>query len=58
MARYDERARDALAEYFERDGFVLLPNHFPRATLDAWLAAFVPLFTPHADAAREKGNAR
>ncbi|CAH2797481.1 MAG: hypothetical protein CBCREVIR_1814 [Candidatus Burkholderia crenata] len=40
MARYDERARDALAEDFERDGFVLLPSHFQRAVLDAWRAAF------------------
>jgi hypothetical protein len=56
MPRYDERARNALAEDFERDGFVLLPDHFPRATLEAWRAAFEPLFTPHVDEAREKGG--
>ncbi|MEA3123828.1 MAG: hypothetical protein QOD67_847, partial [Caballeronia sp.] len=44
MARYDERARDAFAKDFERDSFVLLPNHFSRKTLDAWRAAFAPLF--------------
>jgi hypothetical protein len=55
MARYDERARDALAEDFDRDGFVLLPNHFPSATLEAWRAAFTPLFEPHEAAAREQG---
>ena len=56
MARYDERARDALAEDFERDGFVLLPGHFPRATIQAWRAAFAPLFEPHEAAAREQGG--
>src|SRR5476651_1599393 len=56
MARYDERARDALAENFDRDGFVLLPSHFSRATLEAWRAAFAPLFAPHEAAAREQGG--
>ena len=56
MARYDEHARDALAQDFERDGFVLLPDHFPRATLQAWHAAFAPLLAPHVDAARTAGN--
>ncbi|KXU92467.1 phytanoyl-CoA dioxygenase [Caballeronia megalochromosomata] len=53
MAKYDESTRDALAEAFERDGFVLLRDHFPRATLDAWRDAFAPLLQPHVDAARE-----
>jgi ectoine hydroxylase-related dioxygenase (phytanoyl-CoA dioxygenase family) len=56
MARYDESARDALAADFERDGFVLLRDHFPRATLDAWRTAFEPLFTPHEAAARAEGT--
>lgn len=56
MARYDEQARDALAQDFERDGFVLLPDHFPRATLQAWRAEFAPLLEPHVDAAREAGK--
>jgi ectoine hydroxylase-related dioxygenase (phytanoyl-CoA dioxygenase family) len=55
MARYDESARDALAAAFERDGFVLLPEHFPRATLEAWRAAFEPLFAPHVVAAGAQG---
>lgn len=55
MARYNEQTLDALAQDFERDGFVLLPDHFPRATLDAWRATFDGLFTPHADAAKSAG---
>ena len=47
MARYDDSARDALAAAFERDGFVMLPGHFPRATMDAWRSAFEPLLEPH-----------
>ncbi|CAH2776451.1 MAG: FIG00461847: hypothetical protein [uncultured Caballeronia sp.] len=56
MARYDERARDALAEDFEHDGFFLLPSHFQRAALDAWRAVFAPLFKPHEAVAREQGG--
>jgi ectoine hydroxylase-related dioxygenase (phytanoyl-CoA dioxygenase family) len=56
MARYDESARDALARDFERDGLVLLPGHFPRATLQAWRRAFEPLLAPHLRAALEKGS--
>jgi ectoine hydroxylase-related dioxygenase (phytanoyl-CoA dioxygenase family) len=56
MARYDERARETLAEDFERDGFVLLPSHFSRATLETWRAVFERLFKPHADAAQEQGG--
>ncbi|SAK43578.1 Kanamycin B dioxygenase [Caballeronia pedi] len=52
MGRYDEGTRDALAEAFERDGFVLLRGHFPRATLEAWRDAFAPLLQAHVDAAR------
>ena len=43
MGKYDESTRDAFAEAFERDGFVLLRDHFPRATLEAWSDAFAPL---------------
>ncbi|MDR5773984.1 phytanoyl-CoA dioxygenase family protein [Caballeronia sp. LP006] len=51
MGRYDESARDALAQDFERDGFVLLREHFPRATIEAWRDAFMPLLAPHREAA-------
>lgn len=56
MARYDESARDAFAHDFNRDGFVLLPGHFSRATLDAWRALFAPLLASHVDAARDEGG--
>ena len=59
MGKYEESARDALAGAFEADGFVMLRDHFPRATLEAWRDAFAPLLQPHVDAARraaESGN--
>jgi ectoine hydroxylase-related dioxygenase (phytanoyl-CoA dioxygenase family) len=34
---------DAYATAFNRDGMVLLKQHFPKATLAAWRAAFEPL---------------
>ncbi|SAL44117.1 Kanamycin B dioxygenase [Caballeronia peredens] len=55
MGKYDESTRDALAGAFERDGFVMLRDHFPRAMLDAWRAAFAPLLQPHVQGAREAG---
>jgi ectoine hydroxylase-related dioxygenase (phytanoyl-CoA dioxygenase family) len=51
MGQYDESARDALAQDFERDGFVLLREHFARATIEAWRDAFTPLLAPHREAA-------
>lgn len=56
MSKYDESTRDALAEAFERDGFVLLRDHFPRAVIEAWRAAFEPLLKPHVEAAREASS--
>src|SRR4051812_14651356 len=50
MGRYDESMRDALAEAFKRDGFLLLHDHLPRATIQAWRDAFLPLLQPHIDA--------
>jgi ectoine hydroxylase-related dioxygenase (phytanoyl-CoA dioxygenase family) len=50
MAKYDESTRDALAEAFNRDGFVMLRDHFPLATIEAWRAAFSPLLAPHVEA--------
>jgi ectoine hydroxylase-related dioxygenase (phytanoyl-CoA dioxygenase family) len=50
MGRYDESTRDALAATFERDGFVMLRGHFPRALMEQWRDALMPLFAPHAQA--------
>jgi ectoine hydroxylase-related dioxygenase (phytanoyl-CoA dioxygenase family) len=50
MGRYDESELDALAASFERDGFLMLREHFPRATIEAWREAFMPLLQPHVDA--------
>jgi ectoine hydroxylase-related dioxygenase (phytanoyl-CoA dioxygenase family) len=60
MARYDESTRDALADAFNRDGFVLLRNHFPRATIEGWRDAFAPLLAPHveSDANGNRGPGR
>ncbi|MDR5836734.1 phytanoyl-CoA dioxygenase family protein [Caballeronia sp. LZ034LL] len=53
MGKYDEGTRDALAASFEQDGFVVLRNHFSRATIEAWRDAFAPLLQPHVEQARE-----
>jgi ectoine hydroxylase-related dioxygenase (phytanoyl-CoA dioxygenase family) len=60
MGRYDENTRDALAQDFERDGFVLLREHFPREKIEAWRAAFEPLLEPHiqASASGNRGPGR
>lgn len=54
MSVYDEATLDTFAADFLRDGFVLLPNHFPRSTLLAWQAAFATLLQPHLDDARKR----
>jgi ectoine hydroxylase-related dioxygenase (phytanoyl-CoA dioxygenase family) len=60
MGRYDESTRDALAASFERDGFVVLREHFPRARMQAWREAFEPLLAPHVaqDANGNRGPGR
>lgn len=45
--RYTEAERDSLAGDVWRDGFCLLPGHFPQETLEAWRAAFAPLLAAH-----------
>lgn len=43
MARYSPEEHKAFAEAFERDGMVVLREHFPRETLACWREAFEPL---------------
>jgi ectoine hydroxylase-related dioxygenase (phytanoyl-CoA dioxygenase family) len=43
MARYTAQQHDEFANAFERDGMVLLPQHFPRDTLTKWSDAFAKL---------------
>jgi hypothetical protein len=45
--RYTEAEHDNFAEAVLRDSFCLLPQHFPKETLDAWRAAFAPLLEAH-----------
>lgn len=45
--RYTEAGHDDFAGDVWRDGFCLLPEHFPKKTLAAWRAAFAPLLAAH-----------
>lgn len=45
--RYTEAEQDGFAQAVLRDGFCLLPEHFPKATLEQWRAAFAPLLEAH-----------
>jgi hypothetical protein len=47
QGRYSEAEITEFAGAILRDGFCILPEHFPRETLDAWRAAFTPLLTEH-----------
>src|SRR4028118_1161124 len=47
VGRYTEAEHDSFAEAVWRDGFCLLPGHFPKETLEAWRAAFAPLLEAH-----------
>ncbi len=42
-ARYDAKQLAALGEQAQADGHVVLRDHFPRATLQAWAEAFKPM---------------
>jgi hypothetical protein len=42
--RYTAADHDAFARDFNRDGLVMLRNHFPRDKLERWREAFQPLF--------------
>jgi hypothetical protein len=52
--RYTAAEHDAFARDFNRDSFVLLKDHLPRATLARWREAFQPLL--EAGIARERDN--
>lgn len=54
--RFDSSTHDALAETFNRDGMVLLRNHFSRAKLEAWRAAFEPLLAAHVAREADRPN--
>ena len=41
---YTPAEHDAFARDFNRDGLVMLKNHFPRAKLERWRDAFLPIF--------------
>ncbi|HEX8424016.1 MAG TPA: phytanoyl-CoA dioxygenase family protein [Pyrinomonadaceae bacterium] len=59
--RYTEAEHDSFAEAVLRDGFCLLPLHFPKETLDAWRVAFAPLLEAHIareGSLRNRGAAR
>ncbi|MGF6552443.1 phytanoyl-CoA dioxygenase family protein [Paraburkholderia youngii] len=43
MGRFSTEQLDDYAATFERDGMVVLRQHFPKATLLAWCDAFAPL---------------
>lgn len=56
MARYSTAQLDEHAATFERDGLVILKDHFPKTTLAKWRQAFAPLLderiASHATAVR------
>lgn len=59
--RYDESERRAIALAFERDGFVVLREHFDPAAVAVWRKAFMPLLEQHLaspDRRENRGNAR
>ncbi|MGI9105021.1 MAG: phytanoyl-CoA dioxygenase family protein [Pyrinomonadaceae bacterium] len=45
--RYDGTEHDAFAQAVRRDGFCVLPEHFPAQTLDRWRDHFAPLLEHH-----------
>jgi hypothetical protein len=45
--RYSEAEIEHFAEAVLRDGFCILPEHFPMETLNAWREAFTPLLEEH-----------
>lgn len=59
--RYSGAEIDGLAGEVLRDGFCVLPGHFPPETLRAWGAAFAPLLAAHVEREghlRNRGAAR
>ncbi|MCA1564585.1 MAG: phytanoyl-CoA dioxygenase family protein [Acidobacteria bacterium] len=59
--RYSEAEIESFAGDVLRDGFCVLPEHFPQDTLHAWRAAFAPLLSEHIEREghlRNRGAAR
>lgn len=54
--RYSTAEHDALASEFNRDGLVLLRNHFPRTTLARWREAFEPLLKAQIEKEKDDPN--
>lgn len=54
--RFDPPTLDALAAAFNRDGMVILRNHFAPETLRAWRAAFAPLLAAHIEREKDSPN--
>lgn len=46
-SRYDSSALQKFAESVIRDGFCVLPEHFPPAKLNQWRQSFLPLLEQH-----------
>jgi ectoine hydroxylase-related dioxygenase (phytanoyl-CoA dioxygenase family) len=47
VGRYTEAEIEAFAGAVLRDGFCILPEHFPQETLAVWRASFTPLLEEH-----------
>ncbi|HKP71848.1 MAG TPA: phytanoyl-CoA dioxygenase family protein, partial [Pyrinomonadaceae bacterium] len=45
--RYSEAEIETFAEAVLEDGFCILPEHFPKETLERWRAEFAPLLERH-----------
>jgi len=49
MTRYTEAEHRRIADDVWRDGFAIVRDFFPRAKIDAWRTAFMPLFQRHVE---------
>lgn len=47
IGRYNEAEIEAFSRTVLDEGYCVLPEHFPAATLNSWRAAFSPLFETH-----------
>jgi len=47
MSRYSPEQQQAMADEFNREGIVILREHFPREKMQAWADAFAPLLQAH-----------
>jgi hypothetical protein len=49
MGRYSQTEIDSFVRRVIEDGFCVLPGHFAREKMEAWRAAFAPLFERHVE---------